>query len=381
MQLIIIKKYKINQKIIYLYFYNLYITLFSNIHVYFYKNYKNYVFNLIIYYYMNIILIFIFNNKKQLINYYYKLIKYLFIQQIYIKQIKMHIQNIQKLFKILSPFQDFIQNSKLNIFDIFITGFYCGLDSDIDNIKNVINELQNVCSQNNLKISISEQDKPFNEKSNTFKEINSPYKQKNQIVIQLNQNESLEQKQEDLKKTEELIQRIQNEEQKIQEQIRSNRKKEEEQDCPICLDQLHNEKIIPMDLCDHVFHQECLIQYIKQKIDDKQAQIVCPDQNCKEELLVNEYNQLLGKQYIQKYEKNTVDQYYSNHSNEVFYIVKNKKKLNQKRCHGVLLLIVNMFLFMMNRQMVHILDVQFAKFNIVQNVGFNIMKIKHVKNI
>jgi len=70
------------------------------------------------------------------------------------------------------------------------------------------------------------------------------------------------------------------EEEKQLEEIKKEREAEEEQEfnCKICFEVFEEEnEIMPLQLCEHIFHQECMIQYLKSKIEDSKFPIFCPD--------------------------------------------------------------------------------------------------------
>ena len=48
--------------------------------------------------------------------------------------------------------------------------------------------------------------------------------------------------------------------------------------CPICLEKIESE-FYPLENCPHSFHNECLMEYIKGKVHEKQIPIKCPQCN------------------------------------------------------------------------------------------------------
>ena len=64
--------------------------------------------------------------------------------------------------------------------------------------------------------------------------------------------------------------------------------------CPICCSEVSNEYYHQLD-CDHIYCNDCLCRYIKDKIDDRETNIYCPNYSCSEkieletiELIVND---------------------------------------------------------------------------------------------
>ena len=126
-------------------------------------------------------------------------------------------------------------------------------------------------------------------------------------------------------------------------------------DCPICMCELYTESVLTLETCDHVFHKECLLEYIKNKVQfiilpkyksiillsnyislffflpsfyfkgliynqqilERKALIVCPDENCKIEILVDDFKQLLGKEMYENYIKYSLESYVDEHGDEV----------------------------------------------------------------
>ena len=50
---------------------------------------------------------------------------------------------------------------------------------------------------------------------------------------------------------------------------------------------------IPLEKCEHIFHKECLYEYIKDKINNRQINFKCPNEDCKQELLINDFKDIL----------------------------------------------------------------------------------------
>ena len=51
--------------------------------------------------------------------------------------------------------------------------------------------------------------------------------------------------------------------------------------CKICLETLADNEVIPLTGCEHVFHGECIKQFIQSQVDDSKFPIICPEIKCK----------------------------------------------------------------------------------------------------
>lgn len=54
----------------------------------------------------------------------------------------------------------------------------------------------------------------------------------------------------------------------------------------ICLELLTEKEVIPLNNCEHVFHSECLAEYVKARVSEMKFPVVCPQPQCK--LLIDE---------------------------------------------------------------------------------------------
>jgi len=52
-------------------------------------------------------------------------------------------------------------------------------------------------------------------------------------------------------------------------------KAEEDFCCTICYTSLAEDEILPLGLCDHIFHKECLQDYIEDMINQFKLNILC----------------------------------------------------------------------------------------------------------
>ena len=50
-----------------------------------------------------------------------------------------------------------------------------------------------------------------------------------------------------------------------------------------------------------MFHRECLLMYLNDKIDRKDFPILCPEEKCKKEMIVSDIQELLPKEKMEKF--------------------------------------------------------------------------------
>lgn len=76
----------------------------------------------------------------------------------------------------------------------------------------------------------------------------------------------------------------------------------EEFKCLICLNVFDDERnVYPLSNCEHVFHKDCLNEYIKAKIDTGSIPIKCLALKCDKEIVEEDLKQLINKQLKDKY--------------------------------------------------------------------------------
>jgi hypothetical protein len=64
---------------------------------------------------------------------------------------------------------------------------------------------------------------------------------------------------------------------------------------------------MPLDSCDHVFHEDCLKEYLEMKIQNKDDVILCPDAKCKIPMVVEDMTAVLGEEKMEAYYAFTLD--------------------------------------------------------------------------
>jgi len=126
------------------------------------------------------------------------------------------------------------------------------------------------------------------------------------------------QSQEERKLNQELIEQL-----KIEEDIEKdrNRKLKEKQSesmmCKICYEPLTSKAFTTIDSCSHVYHNGCLGNYAKVKIDDRSFPIKCPEDNCRKEVFPGDLYEVLNNTYMQRFEQYTFQSYVDKNLNEV----------------------------------------------------------------
>ena len=72
--------------------------------------------------------------------------------------------------------------------------------------------------------------------------------------------------------------------------------------CKICFEQFEDEgEIFPLNLCEHVFHRECLQHYLESQIEISKFPMNCPDTECKQEVADLDLRDLLNEKLYAKF--------------------------------------------------------------------------------
>ena len=119
-----------------------------------------------------------------------------------------------------------------------------------------------------------------------------------------------------------FIRQLQEEEERAYAEEMQRRKKlndelESQNICGICLTELMSEKIFISDECDHVFHESCIKEYCLSEIKSKKMSLICPDAECKRELNIEEFREVLSKKDVETFYKNTLEGYVDTHGADV----------------------------------------------------------------
>lgn len=90
-------------------------------------------------------------------------------------------------------------------------------------------------------------------------------------------------------------------------------KKEELGSCNICMCDLREkvdekdqyEQLVILDSCKHMFHGFCVAKYFHIEVDSSRFPLKCPNDQCKQEVMVNDLRYLLSQEYLDKYYERT----------------------------------------------------------------------------
>jgi hypothetical protein len=114
------------------------------------------------------------------------------------------------------------------------------------------------------------------------------------------------------KKNEELLKKEEEESLKLAKELmekdekeyseRANKSKETLSiECGICADAIEEKDIFPMYLCTHLFHKECIARHIETQLQNKKFPIMCPNEECKQEIDERDIEDFLSKETLSKY--------------------------------------------------------------------------------
>ena len=79
--------------------------------------------------------------------------------------------------------------------------------------------------------------------------------------------------------------------------------------CKICFGNFEDEnELVPLDLCDHIFHKECLESYIHQRIDDQNYMLVCPEEGCKANVADSDLKVIIDQERYDKFSEFSLNQ-------------------------------------------------------------------------
>jgi len=72
--------------------------------------------------------------------------------------------------------------------------------------------------------------------------------------------------------------------------------------CKICLTEYDEESaMFPQELCEHIFHKECLTSYVESLIADSKFPVNCPDPKCGKEISDRDLRELISEDSYRKY--------------------------------------------------------------------------------
>jgi hypothetical protein len=76
-------------------------------------------------------------------------------------------------------------------------------------------------------------------------------------------------------------------------------------ECEICTAPLYDEglELTPLDGCTHVYHEDCMRQYLKASLESDRLTIKCPEEGCQNELVLDSYQHLIEKERFDRYKQ------------------------------------------------------------------------------
>jgi len=63
---------------------------------------------------------------------------------------------------------------------------------------------------------------------------------------------------------------------------------------------LAEEKFWPLS-CGHMFHRDCIEEYLKNLITEKKFPIKCPSDGCAKEMAVGDIREIMSDEYVDKF--------------------------------------------------------------------------------
>ena len=116
-----------------------------------------------------------------------------------------------------------------------------------------------------------------------------------------------------------FITQLQEEDKLAQEERVKKRMEQDNADavCSVCFDVLVNDKFRPLESCEHIYHDTCLAEFVKMKIDERKFPIVCPSEDCKKELTKTDMKELIDKNYEDKFYEYSLKNYIETHQNDL----------------------------------------------------------------
>ena len=67
------------------------------------------------------------------------------------------------------------------------------------------------------------------------------------------------------------------------------------------METLADNEVIPLKNCEHVFHAECIKEFIKSQVENSKFPIVCPEAKCKQTLNDIDIEDMLGHEAYIKF--------------------------------------------------------------------------------
>ena len=192
---------------------------------------------------------------------------------------------------------------------------------NIKSVNNISNE-QHSKIQSSLPLKASSVTKPIPSSNTESVHVEDPLQSKtkkvklkdyNQIVQNIfdsKQTSPIEPIKEN-KQNDELLKKQEEDSLKLAKELMEKEKEEYEQsikikqnlkvECGICADTIQEKDIFPLYLCTHLFHKECIAQHIETQLQNKKFPIMCPNEECKQEIDEQDIEDFLSKDSLNKY--------------------------------------------------------------------------------
>mmetsp|Transcript_28050 Transcript_28050/g.24767 ORF Transcript_28050/g.24767 Transcript_28050/m.24767 type:complete len:216 (+) Transcript_28050:883-1530(+) len=87
--------------------------------------------------------------------------------------------------------------------------------------------------------------------------------------------------------------------------------------CEICTDPLYQREFKPIESCNHVFHEDCIVEFLRVKIDEKSIPIRCPASGCKSFVTLTDLVEWVNTDYQEKYVTYSIRLYLDNNGDDV----------------------------------------------------------------
>lgn len=97
------------------------------------------------------------------------------------------------------------------------------------------------------------------------------------------------------------------------------RAQEPETNCEICLESLSSKEFIAFDQCPHVYHRECIHEFVQEAVKSKRSEIKCPNLNCTANLTTKDIEEIIDGEALDNYLQNQLDLYISANQKDISY--------------------------------------------------------------
>ena len=73
-------------------------------------------------------------------------------------------------------------------------------------------------------------------------------------------------------------------------------------ECKICMEVVENDAYL-ISNCEHIFHKDCVHNYLKAEIDNSKCPLVCAIPECKVVISPHDMHKILTQEEMEKYQK------------------------------------------------------------------------------